>query len=416
MNISAERTAALASRLAQTFQALRHRNFLLLWIGMIVSQTGRWVMITTQGWLIYELTGSALALGMVGFWTAIPTFFLAPFGGAFADRMDRRRLLMITQFSMMAFVLALATLATTGLIKVWHIYVTAALSGTVMAFDMPTRQALVPELVGRRDMPNAIALNSSVFHGTRIWGPTVAGLLVGPIGIGGCFYLTGASYAGIIGALLLMKIPPRISRAIETTVWRNVIEGFGYIRGSSTVLLLVTIAAILSVFGTAQRSIMPVFAGSILKAGPSGLGFLMGASGIGALIASLIVASLGDFKYKGRLLLVGAFVKGLALFLFAISKNFPFSLAMLFFSGAGETTYLTMSNSILLLSAPDDMRGRVMSAYSLTSSGLTPLASLQGGTLANFFGAPFAIGLGGSICALCALGMSIGAPTLRRFR
>ena len=413
--MNTQRTAALTARAAQTFQALRHRNFLLLWIGMIVSMTGRWVMITAQSWLVYELTGSAFLLGMVGFCTSLPTFFLSPLGGAFADRLDRRKLLMVTQCSMMVFVLALATLITTGVIEVWHILLIAALSGSVMAFDMPTRQALVPELVGEEDLTNAIALNSSVFHGTRIWGPTIAGLLVPLIGTGGCFYLTGASYAGIVGALLLMKVPPRVSRARETTVWRNMAEGFGYVRTSSIVLILVAMAAVSSLFGTAQRSLMVIFAEDVLNVGPSGFGFLMGASGVGALIAALAVASLGDFRYKGWLLFIGAVIRGLTLLFFAMSTHMPLSLAILLIGGASETAYMTMNNTIMLLSAPDHMRGRVMSAYTLTTAGLTPLAALQGGTLAQFLGAPFAIGLGGSICALFALVMAFAAPSLRRF-
>ncbi|OGO03627.1 MAG: hypothetical protein A2Y60_00765 [Chloroflexi bacterium RBG_13_54_9] len=414
--MAAQRTAIPTNRAAQTFQALRHRNFLLLWIGMAVSMTGRWVLITAQQLLVYKLTGSPFLLGIVGFCTAIPTFFLSPIGGAFADRMDRRKLLMVTQCSMMVCVLALATLASTGLIEVWHILLIAILTGAAMAFDMPTRQSLIPELVSKEDLTNAMALNNSVFHGTRIWGPTIAGLLVGPIGTGGCFYLTAVSYAGIIGALLLMKIPPRVSRAAETTIWRNLVEGFGYIRTSSLVLILVSMAAVSSIFGTAQRSLMVIFAEDVLKAGSSGFGFLMSASAVGAVIAALLIASLGDFQYKGRILLVGALMQGVALFLFSQSTYMPLSLGVLLFSGAGETAYLTMSNTILLVVAPAEMRGRVMSAYMQTSQGLTPLAALQGGTLAEFFGAPFAIGLGGSVCALSALVIAVGAPALRRFR
>jgi len=383
---------------------------------MAVSMTGRWVLITAQQLLVYKLTGSPFLLGIVGFCTAIPTFFLSPIGGAFADRMDRRKLLMVTQCSMMVCVLALATLASTGLIEVWHILLIAILTGAAMAFDMPTRQSLIPELVSKEDLTNAMALNNSVFHGTRIWGPTIAGLLVGPIGTGGCFYLTAVSYAGIIGALLLMKIPPRVSRAAETTIWRNLVEGFGYIRTSSLVLILVSMAAVSSIFGTAQRSLMVIFAEDVLKAGSSGFGFLMSASAVGAVIAALLIASLGDFQYKGRILLVGALMQGVALFLFSQSTYMPLSLGVLLFSGAGETAYLTMSNTILLVVAPAEMRGRVMSAYMQTSQGLTPLAALQGGTLAEFFGAPFAIGLGGSVCALSALVIAVGAPALRRFR
>ena len=411
--MATQRTAISTNRLAQTFQALRYRNFLLLWIGMAVSMTGRWVLITAQQLLVYERTGSPFWLGIVGFCSAIPTFFLSPIGGAFADRMDRRKLLMITQVSMMVFVLALATLTTTGVVEVWHILLIAILTGAAMAFDMPTRQALIPELVSREDLTNAMALNSSVFHGTRIWGPTLATILIGPIGIGGCFYVTAASYAGIIGALLLMRIPPRVSRAAETTVWQNLVEGFGYIRTSHLVLILVAMAAVSSIFGTGQRSLMVIFAEDVLK---FGLGYLMSASAVGAVIAALLVASLGDFKYKGRMLLVGALMQGVALFLFSQSKYTLLSLGALLFSGAGETAYLTMSNNILLVVAPGDMRGRVMSAYMQTSQGLTPLAALQGGTLAQFFGAPFAIGLGGSVCALSALVIAAGVPTLRRFK
>lgn len=411
-----QRANTPTTRAAQTFQALRYRNFLLLWIGMTVSMSGRWVLITAQQLLVYELTGSAFLLGIVGFCSALPTFFLSPVGGALADRADRRKLLMFTQCSMMVLVLVMATLATTGLIRIWHILLIAILTGAAMAIDMPTRQALIPELVNKEDLTNAIALNSSVFHGTRIWGPAIAGILIGPIGTGGCFYLTAASYAGIIGALLLMKIPPRTSQTAETTVWRNIADGFGYIRTSSIVLVLVTMVAVSSIFGTAQRSLMVIFAEDVLKVGSAGLGLLMGSSAIGAVVAALLIASLGDFRYKGRMLLVGALMQGLALLLFSQSKSMALSLGALLFSGAGETAYLAMSNNILLVLAPQDMRGRVMSAFTLTSQGLTPLAALQGGALANSFGAPLAIGSGGAVCALSALIIALGAPALRRFK
>lgn len=373
-------------------------------------------MNTAQSWLVYEMTGSPFWLGMVGFCTALPSLFLSPIGGALADRVERRKLLIIVECFIMTAVVLLATLAMTGLIQVWHIFVIASIIGTGMAIDMPTRQALVPDLVSRDDLTNAVALNSSVFHGTRIFGPAIAGVLVGPIGTGGCFYLTSISYIGIITALFLMKTPPREeSHTPRTSVWASLADGFHYIRGSTLVLAAVSMAAVFSIFGTAQRSLMPIFAGEILNAGSTGFGLLMAASGAGALIATLAVASLGDFGYKGRLLFVGAFLNSTTLLLFATSTDFLLSLAAIFASTAGEAVYLAMSNSILLFSAPDHLRGRVMSAYMMTSAGLTPLAAMFGGTLSSLVNAPFAIGLGGTICTLSALTMAIRAPVLRRF-
>ena len=342
-------------------------------------------------------------------------FLLTPFGGVFADRIDRRTLMLITQPSAMLFVLVMAILVSTGVVQFWHVLVLSALSGVVMAFDMPARQALVPSLVPREDLMNSIALYNSAFSGTRIWGPTLAGLLILPIGLGGCFYVATAGYAGIIVCLLFLNVPAMAATARQSSVRRNLVDGFSYMRGIRTILLVMILVAVFSLFATAHRALMPIFAEDVLGAGAAGLGWLMGASGVGALIAGLWVASLREFSHKGWLLLGSSVARGAFLTWFALSKSLYLSLTAVFFAGMAESVNMTMMNTTLQLLSSDEMRGRVMGAFALTSSAMMPLASLQGGALADAIGAPYAISLGGLICILSSLAMMIFSSSLRRY-
>ncbi len=416
MKETTHRRNTLTSRIGQTFQSLHHRNYRLYWFGILLSQTGRWMEITAQQWLVYQLTGSALLLGIVGFVRSLPMLIFSPLGGVIADRFDKRKVMLVTQPLAMMLTLTMATLVSTGVVRVWNVLLLAGLAGVVMAFDMPTQQALVPSMVPREGIPNAVALYSTVFHGTRIWGPTIAGVLIAPLGMGGVFYVATAGYASIIIALLLMKVSARGRAERRLSVQRDLVDGFRYMRGMPVALIVITLAAIFSLFGTAQRSLTPIFAGDVLKVGEQGLGWLMGASGVGALIGALWMASLTDFRHKGWLLLISSFMRGASLVWFALSKSFPVSVVALVFAGFTEAVNMTVMNTMLQLMSSNEMRGRVMSAYALTSSGLTPVAALVGGALAQQYGAPFAIALGGSVCAVAALVVTARASSLRRYQ
>jgi len=280
---------------------------------------------------------------------------------------------------------------------------------------MPTQYALVPAMVPKDDLMNAIALYNTVFHGTRIWGPTIAGVLFPVIGLGGVFYVATAGFAGIVIALLLMNIVAGGGEARQVSIVRNLIDGFNYVRGMRIALIVVGLAAIFSLFGTAQRSLIPVFAGDILGVGDQGLAWLMAGSGGGALIGALWMASLKDFQHKGLLLLMSSILRGASLIWFALSTSFPLSMVAIGVAGLTEALNMTVMNTVLQVLTSDEMRGRVMSAYTLTSAGLVPLAALIGGAVAESYGAPLAIALGGSVCALSALVVTFWASSLHRF-
>ena len=382
------------------FSSLSVRNFRIYWMGMLISLVGSWIQGVAQSWLVFELTRSAFLLGLVGFLGSLPLFFFSLLGGAYADRISKRRIILFTQHAFMVLAFVLALLTYLKLIKPWHIMLIAVLNGVVMAFDAPSRQAMVVELVGKRHLLNAIALNSAAFNSARIIGPAIAGILVSVIGMSGCFFLNGISFLAVIIALMLIK-PDYTPRADNKGVFvKDILEGLRFIRRNSTILILIVIVGIISLFGLSYVILMPVFADQVFKVGARGLGVLMSATGLGALVAALVLARLGDFQYKGRLLSVSCLVFSVFLVLFSLSRVYAFSLVALAVIGWSSVTATSIINTLLQSNVPDAFRGRVMSGFMFTFAGIMPFGSLLGGVLAQFFGVAFAVMASGIVCTV----------------
>lgn len=400
------------SKIPNTFRALKHRNFQLFFAGQFISLTGTWMQSVAQSWLVYRLTGSVVLLGMIGFAGQIPVFLIAPFGGAVADRFDRRKILVVTQSCAMltAFVLAILTL--TGNIQVWHLFVLALCFGLANAFDIPTRQAFVSDMVAREDLLNAIALNSSMFNGARIIGPAIAGILVAWVGEGWCFFGNAVSYIAVITGILLMKITPTIRERKGSTL-SNIAEGFSFVAGNAPIRGLLLLLGLVSLMGMPYAVLMPIFADKILGGGSDTLGYLMGASGIGALAAALILASRKQVFGLGRWVAITSGTFGLSLILFSFSTNFWLSLLILVPVGFSMMTQMSSSNTLIQSMVPDELRGRVMSVYSMMFMGMAPLGALLAGTLAGIIGAPETVALGGAACIIGSIIFSLRLPKLQ---
>ncbi|MCM8789873.1 MAG: MFS transporter [Candidatus Omnitrophica bacterium] len=382
------------------FSALRVRNFRVYWLGTFVSLIGTWIQAVAQSWLVFRLTDSAFILGIVGFLTYIPIFILSVFGGVLADRVNKRKILITTQFAFMLLALLLAVLTQFQLITPIMIMVIACLNGVVMAFDAPSRQAVVVELVGRDNLFNAIALNSVAFNSTRIIGPALAAVLISTIGMSGCFYLNAISFFGVIAALFLIKVNHEQGITRRASALADLKDGYNFIRSNLLIQVLITMVGVVSLFGVSYVILMPIFADRVLGVGIQGLGILMSSVGIGAVLAALILARLGDFKYKGRLLMVSSFVFSIFLIFFSLSRAYLFSIFSLVFVGGSSIMAIALINTILQTNVPDEFRGRVMSAFMLTFAGFMPFGNLIAGWLAQGFGASVAVMLGGLICLI----------------
>ena len=397
---------------ARTFDALYIPGYRWYWFGTAAAFLGMQMQWPAQSWLAYELTGSPFLLGLVSAAWGIPMLLLSLFGGVLADRMEKRRLLILSQGGLGVISLALAVLVSLDLIQFWHLLVAAALSGTVFAFNMPARQAIIPELVPRRSLFNAIALSSGVMNATRVIGPSVAGVLMAVIGIDGAFY--AAVGCTLVAMLLLIKLP-RTSpegRRVQASVAGDIIEGLRYLRSHPLILTLLSMVMMMVLFGMPYQSLMPVFA-EILEVQELGFGFLMTMTGVGAVVGSLVIANLGDFKRKGALPLVCGISFGLTLILFAnITSLYP-ALFVLMVVGAVSTSFMSINNTLIQMNITDEVRGRVMSVYMMTF-GLMPLGTLPAGAIAERWGAPIAITIGGGILAVVVLLLAILRPNVRR--
>jgi MFS family permease len=400
--------------LPTALRALQHRNYRLYWFGQLVSLTGTWMQSTAQQWLVYRLTGSPLKLGTVTFLASLPTMLFAPFAGVLVDRVDKRKFLVLTQTVMMVLAFILAGLTFTGLVQYWHVLVLATLLGVVNTLDMPTRQAFTVEMVGKEDLMNAIALNSSIFNTARLFGPAVAGLVVAGLGETPAFTLNGLSFAAVIVGLLLMRLAPFTPRGGKPAPIADLKEGFAYIAGSGTVLSLMFVAAIPSIFGFPYTTLIPVMAGDVLGLGADGFGVLVSSIGLGALVAALSLAALGNYRRKGLLLTTATFVFAGSVAAFALSRWLWLSMAALAFAGWGMVTHLATTNTLLQLQIPDGLRGRVMSTYLWGVVGLAPLGSLMFGTLAERWQAPRAVLFGAGVCVVSAVVMLARFPEVKK--
>ncbi|MGH2348887.1 MAG: MFS transporter [bacterium] len=383
-----------------TFSGLRHRNYRLFWTGSLVSLIGTWMQGTAQSYLVWELTHSAFATSLTVLFFSLPSTMLSLLGGVIADRFDRRRLLLVTQSTFMLQAVVLAALTFAGLIEVWHIYVLALVNGTVMAFDAPVRQSMIPSLVAREDLTNAIALNATAFNASRVIGPPVAGLLYAAAGPAWCFALNAVSYLAILYVIAIIR-PAGGEEAgrVRTDLWSDLREGLDYVRAHAVVRTLLLMVALVGTFAFSYVVLMPVFASSVLGAGPAGNGFLLGGAGIGATLGGLTVASLRP-RRPGRFIVWVGFASVVALVGFALSRDLALSIALSAAIGASVMMFLTLCNSTIQSRLPDALRGRVMSIYTLALIGSGPLNSLIAGVLGSALGAALAIAFSGLVMAL----------------
>ncbi len=393
------------SRFSHAWRALRHRNFRLFFTGQSISLVGTWMTRIATSWLVYRLTGSALLLGVVGFAGQIPTFLLAPFAGVLVDRIDRRKLIVWTQILAGIQSLALAALTLAKLITIHEIIALSVLQGLINAFDMPGRQSFLVQMVqvkgdkpDKQDLSNAIALNSSIVNLARLAGPAIAGLVIAAVGEGYCFAIDGISYIAVVISLLIMRMPEATAKRAANSMLEQLQEGWFYVFNFRPIRVILTLFALLSLMGMPYVVLMPIFASQVLHGGPHTLGYLMGASGVGALVSAISLALRKSVRGLTTMIQLAAILFGAGLILFGLSKSLALSLLMMLIVGFGMMQGLAASNTIIQTLVPEDKRGRVMSFYTMAFVGMAPFGSLLAGELAHRFGAPHAIIITGTCC------------------
>jgi MFS family permease len=397
------------------FRSLKYRNYRLFFYGQSLSLIGTWMQRLAVGWLVYRLTNSAFWLGVVSFAGQIPCFFMTPFGGVAADRYKKQTLLIITQVLSMLQALVLALLVLTDTAVIWHLIILNISLGVINAFDMPTRQAFVVEMVEKReDLGNAIALNSSMVNVARLLGPSIAGLLVATAGEGVCFLVNAASYFAVIVSLFLMKVSPAETKLEKASAWQQVKGGLRYAFGFAPIKYIILLLALVSITGMPYVVLMPIFARDILHGGPSTLGFLMGASGVGALVGAGFLARRKTVLGLGKIIALAACFFGVGIIGFSQSTLMWISMAFVLLTGLGMMILMASANTILQTIVEDDMRGRVMSFYAVAFLGVAPFGSLLAGSLAHRIGAPHTLLMGGICCILGSVAFAIKLPSLRK--
>ncbi|HLI83141.1 MAG TPA: MFS transporter [Bryobacteraceae bacterium] len=395
---------------------MRSRNYRLFFTGQTLSLIGTWMTRVATSWLVYRLTDSALLLGLVGFAGQVPAFFWGPLAGVWVDRWDRHRTLVWTQILSMLQSFALAALALAHIITVWEIILLSLAQGLINAFDMPARQAFVIQMVERReDLGNAIALNSSMVNATRLIGPAIAGILIAAVGEGYCFLTDGVSYIAVIVSLLLMQIRVAQVRAGARRVTAELQEGWRYVASSVPIRSILLLLAISSLVGMPYTVLMPIFASQILHGGAHTLGFLMTASGAGALVSAMLLAVRKSVLGLGRMIAISAAIFGASLIAFSFSRWFWLSMLLLPFTGFGLMQQMAASNTILQTIVDDEKRGRVMAYYAMAFQGMAPFGSLLGGAIAGRIGAPDTLVIGGAICIVGSVWFARQLPTIRTF-
>ena len=395
------------------FPALRHRNFQLFFSGQLISLVGTWMQTVAESWLVYRLTHSALLLGAVGFASQFPVFLVAPLGGIVADRYNRHKVVIATQVASMVFDSALAVLTLANVVTVRQIFVLAILMGVVNAFDIPARQSFLVDMVGRGDLMNAIALNSSMFNGARIVGPAIAGILVAKIGEGWCFAVNGVSYLAVIAGLLMMRVERPMALAKEGSPLNHIIEGFNFVRQTTPIRAILMLLGLVSLVAMPYVVLMPVFADKVLHGGAKGLGILMGATGVGALCGALTLATRKGVRGLGRWVAFSCAGFGLSLLLFSSSRHFWLSAAILLPVGFCMMLQMSSSNTLIQAMVPDQLRGRVMALYSMMFMGMAPFGALFGGAIADRLGAPLTVAMGSVACMGGAAWFGVRLPKVR---
>lgn len=382
------------------FRSLRHPNYRLFFFGQLLSLIGTWMQNIGQAWLVYQLTHSSVWLGVIGFLTSIPMLLFSMLGGTLADKVSKKRLITATQIASMIQAFILALMVWTGLATPALVGVLAFTLGTINAFDIPGRQSFVVDMVGKEDLQNAIALNSAVFNGARMFGPAIGGLVIGMLGVGWCFFLNGISFIAVIVGLLLMTVEEKVPASGASSVIDSIAMSLAYIRSEISLTALMMLVAVLTIFGWSYSVLLPIFADSILDIGAIGLGNLLTANGIGALISALTIASVGHkvpprkFIYSGLALFV------LSVLIFAASSSPFLSMVCMVGVGMGLIAFFATANASLQRRSPDHLRGRVMGLYSLVFQGFFPFGSLGMGVLANLIGAKLAVASGACVCGV----------------
>ena len=412
--ISSEPSTARRGRM---FRALSHRNFRLFWIGAFLSNVGTWMQAVAQGWLVLQLTNSAFWLGLDAFMATAPGFVFTLVGGVFADLIDRRRLLLYTQVVAGIAALALAALVATGAINRWMVLGFSFVTGCCMALASPSYLAMTYDLVGREDLTNAIAMNSTQFQLSRVVGPALAGVAFRTLGLAGCFFANGLSFIAVIAALWMVRTEahttPAHSVRDRRALWSDLIEGFRYVRNRPRVSALLTLSAVNSLFGAPYFSMVPLYARDIFRLGETGLALMMGTSGAGAFLGALLVAYLGDFRRKGWFVLGGAVVFGVSIMGFALSSRLTMSLIFLFTLGFALVVSVAITNTLLQKLVTDRMRGRVMSMFLLSFMGTMPIGNIIAGAASNEFGPQYPLAIGGLVVTVAAAGVAIFNKRLR---
>ena len=398
--------------LPRMFRSIENRNYRLYFFGQLVSLLGSWLQSVAQVWLVYRLTGSSFQLGLVVFIGQAPLLFLSPIGGLIADRYPRRWVVVATQTTSMLLAFVLAALALGGHVHSWQILAVAGLQGIINAIDVPTRLALVSEIVDTDNLLNAVALNSSIFSNASSVAPLIAGFLVATVGEGWCFAINGATYLAVIAGLLMMRLEEhRKDRGAQSAI-SSIREGFHFVHDTAPIRRILVALAVVSLLGAPFTVLMPIFADKILHAGPRGLGLLMSANGVGSLIGSILLASRRGLTGLGRWIVFGSAGFGAALILFSLSRSFAVSLTILSAAGFCMFYEITASNTLIQAMSPNALRGRVIAILSMLILGVAPFGALMAGFLAEHFGAPLTVAVGGLACVAGAALSSLNLPAL----
>lgn len=405
-------TPAAAERLTP-FAPLRHRNFRLLWTGLVVSNAGGWMQFTALGYLIDQLTRAPVYLGVLGLVQAVPRLLFAFLGGVLADRMDRRVVLFTTNVIAMVSSAVLGLLTLLGIVQVWHLLVIAAFNSLVMSFDMPSRQSMTPSLVAEGEVLQAISLNSLAFNGSSVFGPAVAGIVISLVGTSGAFFLNAVSYLAVIWALVAMRLPA-FRAAAGISFGQDIREGLQLLSRHRAVLILLGVVAVLSFFGRPYIRLMPAVAREVLDVGPEGLGVLQAAPGAGTFLAVFIIGWSAARVARGRLLLVAAFAMGAMVTLFGLSTSFPLSVALLVAIGLGQSVAMATANTLMQTTVTPGQRGRAMGLFGTVAFGMMALGTLPAGALAEWLGLSWSLALGGVVVMAVMLLLALAAPTISR--
>ena len=400
-------------KLRRTLSALRYRNYRLYWFGQLSSVLAQNMELIAQGWLVLELTDSPLILGLTGLTHAVPTITLTLLGGVIADRADRRRVMILSQAGTALMLFIIATLVVTELILLWHVMVLAFLSGCVKAFDRPSRMALLPQMVPKEEIANAVAVGGTIWQLNRLIGPAIAGMLIFLLGVGPTYYVCFIASLAAVVLWLFIRLERQTFAAGSGGLLKHMMEGVDFIRKNELYYTFIGMTFFNSVFGMSYLILMPVFARDVLQVGSQGYGFLQSAGGAGALVGTIAVAYMAQSRRKVLQAILGASLFGLLLIVFAFSSWYPLSLTVAFILGLTSQFYMTTINMILQIHLPEQLRGRVMGIYGLTWD-LMPVGGMVSGTIAEFAGAPVAVGIGGALVAGMALAVTAWMPRLRR--